>query len=70
MGHMLTRSNDLDLDRTKQVMHEQSAARWLMSPWQWLGKGRRVLYREEDAEAWETAQICQNTLGPLPVEGP
>jgi predicted DNA-binding transcriptional regulator AlpA len=31
--------------------------------------GARVLYREEDVEAWEAAQVCQNTSGPLPSEG-
>ncbi|WP_439507718.1 helix-turn-helix transcriptional regulator [Yoonia sp.] len=57
---------------------EQLAQRWHLSPrtleqWRWLGKGpkflkigARVLYREEDVEAWEAAQVCQNTSGPLP----
>ena len=60
---------------------EQLAQRWHLSPrtleqWRWLGKGpkflkigARVLYREEDVEAWEAAQVCQNTSGPLPTEG-
>jgi hypothetical protein len=60
---------------------EQLANRWHLSPrtleqWRWLGKGpkflkigARVLYREEDVEAWEAAQVCQNTSGPLPSEG-
>jgi hypothetical protein len=59
---------------------EQLAQRWYLSPrtleqWRWLGKGpkflkigARVLYREEDVEAWEAAQVCQNTSGPLPSE--
>lgn len=64
-----------------KMKQQQLAARWQMSPrtleqWRWLGKGpqflkigARVLYREEDVEAWEAAQLCQNTSGPLPVEG-
>ncbi|KMK68600.1 AlpA family transcriptional regulator [Puniceibacterium sp. IMCC21224] len=64
-----------------KMTQQQLAARWQMSPrtleqWRWLGKGprflkigARVLYREEDVEAWEAAQVCQNTSGPLPVEG-
>ena len=64
-----------------KMTQEQLAARWQMSPrtleqWRWLGKGprflkigARVLYREEDVEAWEAAQVCQNTSGPLSVEG-
>lgn len=59
---------------------EQLATRWHMSPrtleqWRWLGKGprflkigARVLYRDEDVEDWETAQLCQNTSGSLPAE--
>lgn len=59
---------------------EQLAQRWHLSPrtleqWRWLGKGpkflkigARVLYREEDVEVWEAAQVCQNTSGPLPSE--
>ena len=59
---------------------EQLAQRWYLSPrtleqWRWLGKGpkflkigARVLYREEDVEDWEAAQVCQNTSGPLPSE--
>lgn len=58
----------------------QLAERWQLSPrtleqWRWLGKGpkflkigARVLYRDEDVEAYEAAQVCQNTSGPLPVE--
>ena len=61
-----------------KITQEQLAERWHLSPrtleqWRWLGKGprflkigARVLYREEDVEAWETAQVCQNTSGPLP----
>ncbi|MGC1497300.1 MAG: helix-turn-helix domain-containing protein [Sulfitobacter sp.] len=60
---------------------EQLADRWHLSPrtleqWRWLGKGpkflkigARVLYREEDVEAWEAAQVCQNTSGPIRSEG-
>ncbi|MEP4197266.1 MAG: helix-turn-helix domain-containing protein [Aliishimia sp.] len=60
---------------------EQLALRWQMSPrtleqWRWLGKGpkflkigARVLYRQEDVEAYEHKQVCQNTSGPLPTEG-
>lgn len=64
-----------------KMTQEQLAARWQMSPrtleqWRWLGKGprflkigARVLYREEDVDAWEACQVCQNTSGPLPQEG-
>ena len=64
-----------------KMTQEQLAVRWQMSPrtleqWRWLGKGprflkigSRVLYREEDVAAWETAQLCQNTSGPLLQEG-
>lgn len=65
----------------RKLRQEQLAERWHMSPrtleqWRWLGKGprflkigARVLYREEDVEAWEAAQVCQNTAGPPPAEG-
>ena len=55
----------------------QLAARWHISPrtleqWRWLGKGpkflkigTRVLYDEGEIEAFEAAQLCQNTHGPL-----
>lgn len=64
-----------------KITQEQLAVRWHMSPrtheqWRWLGKGprflkigARVLYRDEDVEEWESAQLCQNTSGPLPTEG-
>ncbi len=64
-----------------KITQEQLARRWHLSPrtleqWRWLGKGpkflkigARVLYREDDVEAWEAAQVCQNTSGPLPSEG-
>ena len=57
---------------------QQLAERWQISPrtleqWRWLGKGprfvkigARVLYRDEDVVAYEMAQVCQNTSGPLP----
>lgn len=60
---------------------EQLARRWHISPrtleqWRWLGKGprflkigARVLYDEAEVEAYEQAQLCQNTNGPLPIEG-
>ena len=63
-----------------KLTQEQLADRWQISPrtleqWRWLGKGpkflkigARVLYREEDIDKFETAQLCQNTSGPLPVE--
>ncbi len=63
-----------------KMTQEQLADRWLISPrtleqWRWLGKGpkflkigARVLYREEDVDAYEAAQLCQNTSGPLPAE--
>ena len=47
-----------------------------LEQWRWLGKGpkflkigARVLYRDEDIEDYEAAQLCQNTSGPLPEEG-
>lgn len=64
-----------------KITQEQLADRWHLSPrtleqWRWLGKGpkflkigARVLYREEDVDAWEAAQVCQNTSGPIPSEG-
>ncbi|WP_400086993.1 helix-turn-helix transcriptional regulator [Yoonia sp. R78084] len=64
-----------------KITQEQLAQRWHLSPrtleqWRWLGKGpkflkigARVLYREEDVEAWEASQVCQNTSGPLSSEG-
>ena len=60
---------------------DQLADRWQISPrtleqWRWLGKGpkflkigARVLYREEDVDAYEAGQVCQNTSGPLSAEG-
>ena len=63
-----------------KMTQSQLAQRWMLSPrtleqWRWLGKGpkflkigARVLYREEDIEAYEARQVCQNTSGPLPVE--
>ena len=63
-----------------KMTQEQLADRWQISPrtleqWRWLGKGpkflkigARVLYREEDVDAYEAGQVCQNTSGPLPVE--
>ena len=63
-----------------KMTQEQLADRWQISPrtleqWRWLGKGPiflkigvRVLYREEDIDAFEAAQLCQNTSGPLPIE--
>ncbi|MDA0989718.1 MAG: DNA-binding protein [Verrucomicrobia bacterium] len=64
-----------------KMTQQQLAARWQMSPrtleqWRWLGKGpqflkigARVLYRDEDVEDYEAAQICQNTSGPIPTGG-
>jgi len=64
-----------------KLTQEQLADRWHMSPrtleqWRWLGKGpkflkigARVLYREQDVDAYEAAQLCQNTSGPLPLGG-
>jgi len=64
-----------------KITQGQLAERWHLSPrtleqWRWLGKGpkflkigARVLYREEDVEAWEAEQVCQNTSGPLPSGG-
>ena len=64
-----------------KMTQDQLAARWHLSPrtleqWRWLGKGpkflkigARVLYDEDEIEAYEAAQSCQNTHGPLPTEG-
>ena len=63
-----------------KMTQEQLADRWHISPrtleqWRWLGKGpkflkigARVLYRNEDIDAFEAGQLCHNTSGPLPVE--
>jgi len=63
-----------------KMTQEQLAEHWQISPrtleqWRWLGKGpkflkigARVLYREEDIDAYEAGQVCQNTSGPLPPE--
>lgn len=65
----------------EKMTQEQLAEHWQISPrtleqWRWLGKGprflkigARVLYRREDVETWEAAQVCQNTSGPLPTGG-
>lgn len=64
-----------------KITQQQLAERWHLSPrtleqWRWLGKGprflkigARVLYDENDIEAYEAGQRCQNTCGPLPTEG-
>ena len=53
------------------------AERWQMSPrtleqWRWQGKGPkflkiggRVVYRLEDIDAFEAANLCMNTIGPI-----
>lgn len=58
----------------------QLATRWHISPrtleqWRWLGKGpkflkigARVLYDEDEVEAFEASQLCQNTHGSLSPE--
>lgn len=63
-----------------KITQKQLAVRWHVSPrtleqWRWLGKGprflkigARVLYDENDIAAYEEAQTCQNTCGPLPPE--
>jgi hypothetical protein len=65
----------------EMLNQDQLAERWKISPrtleqWRWLGKGphflkvgARVLYRTSDVECYEASQICQNTSGPLPLEG-
>lgn len=62
-----------------KITQEQLAARWHLSPrtleqWRWLGKGpkylkigARVLYDDEDIDAYESGRRHQNTCGPLPV---
>lgn len=64
-----------------KLTQDQLAERWHMSPrtleqWRWLGKGprflkigARVLYDEGVIEAYEEAQVCQNTCGPISGEG-
>ncbi|UUV05880.1 helix-turn-helix domain-containing protein [Ruegeria sp. YS9] len=64
-----------------KITQEQLARRWHLSPrtleqWRWLGKGprflkigSRVLYDETEIEAYENAQVCKNTNGPLSQEG-
>lgn len=63
-----------------KLTQAQLAERWQMSPrtleqWRWLGKGPkflkigpRVLYDEDEITAYEPAQVCQNTNGPIPQE--
>lgn len=63
-----------------KLTQDQLAERWHMSPrtleqWRWLGKGprflkigARVLYDECVIEAYEEAQVCQNTCGPISGE--
>ena len=63
-----------------KITQEQLAERWHISPrtleqWRWLGKGprflkigARVLYDEVEVEAFEGAQVCQNTCGPIGSE--
>jgi hypothetical protein len=64
-----------------KMTQEQLADRWQISPrtleqWRWLGKGpkflkigARVLYPDEEVEIYEEERLCQNTSGPLPLEG-
>ncbi|WP_420857877.1 helix-turn-helix transcriptional regulator [Marivivens marinus] len=63
-----------------KLTQAQLASRWHISPrtleqWRWLGKGpkflkigARVLYDETEVEAFEAAQLCQNTHGRLASE--
>lgn len=63
-----------------KLTQSELAERWHISPrtleqWRWLGKGprflkigARVLYDLAEVEAYEHAQLCQNTNGPLPAE--
>jgi hypothetical protein len=53
------------------------ADRWLVSPrtleqWRWQGRGPRylkiggrVVYRQQDIEAFEAANLHANTIGPI-----
>ena len=64
-----------------KLTQTQLAERWHISPrtlelWRWLGKGpkflkigARVLYDEDEVSAFEAAQICQSTFGPIKPEG-
>jgi hypothetical protein len=64
-----------------KLTQDQLATRWHLSPrtleqWRWQGKGpkflkigARVLYDEAEIEAFEDAQQCQNTHGPLHGRG-
>jgi hypothetical protein len=83
--HATDRTNSIRAETKRfemsKMTQEQLAERWMVSPrtleqWRWLGRGpvflkigARVLYREEDIKAYEAAQICQSTSGPLPLEG-
>jgi len=61
----------------KKLTQKQLAERWQIShrtleQWRWLGRGpkflkigARVLYDLDEIEAYELAQICENTHGPI-----
>lgn len=63
-----------------KLTQDELADRWRISPrtleqWRWLGKGprylkigARVLYDDEEIEAYEVGRVHQNTNGPLPRE--
>ena len=63
------------------LSQKELAERWKLSPrtleqWRWRGigprylkLGGRVVYRLEDIETFETAQLHENTHGPLFAEG-
>jgi hypothetical protein len=64
---------------TQHINQNQLAERWNLSPrtlesWRWLGEGPpflklggRVVYRIEDVEAHEAAQLRDSTAAPLPM---
>jgi hypothetical protein len=61
----------------ERMTERDLAARWRVSVrtlqnWRWMGRGprflkigARVLYARTEIEAFEAAQICQNTAGPI-----
>ena len=67
-------------ERTGSMQHldqKRLAERWLISPrtleqWRWQGReplylkiGGRVVYRLSDIEAFESARVHANTIGPV-----
>ncbi|CDK99122.1 conserved protein of unknown function [Magnetospirillum gryphiswaldense MSR-1 v2] len=65
----------------KHLNQIELSRRWSLSPrtlerWRWLGLGPRylkiggrVVYRQEDIDAYEAAQVRESTSGGVPVSG-